>query len=131
LFDYEKWRPRFAEKQVKTIFLEVTPQKRSAKAARQLFGKVWENLGKKFLHPQKFACSCASAAAPKALHSVSGNTLQQVEAFKYLRVVFTSDGCQNKEIDTRIAKANTVLRELYCSVVAKRELSKTAELSIF
>ena len=57
LFEFEKWRPRFAEKQVKTIVLEVTPQKRSAKAARQLFGQVWENLGKNPLRPQKFACS--------------------------------------------------------------------------
>jgi len=36
-----------------------------------------------------------------------------------------------KEIDTRIGKANAVLRELYCSVVTKQELSKTAKLSIF
>jgi len=57
LFEFEKWRPRFAEKQVKTIVLEVTPQKRSGKVARQLFGQVWENLGKNPLHPQKFACS--------------------------------------------------------------------------
>ena len=62
---------------------------------------------------------------------MSGNTLQQVETFKYLRVVFTSDGSGNKEIDTRIGKANAVLREFYCSVVAKRELSKTAMLSVF
>ena len=35
----------------------VTPQKRSAKVARQLFWQVWENLGKNPLHPQEFACS--------------------------------------------------------------------------
>jgi len=40
LCGFEKWRPRFAEKQVKTIFLEVTPQKRSAKVARQRLGQV-------------------------------------------------------------------------------------------
>ena len=62
---------------------------------------------------------------------MSGNTLQQVETFKYLRVVFTSDGSRNKEIDTRIGKENAVLREFYCSVVAKRELSKTEKLSVF
>jgi len=56
LADFEKWCPRFAEKQVKTILLEVTLQKRSAKVARQLFGQVWENLGKNPLHSQKFAC---------------------------------------------------------------------------
>jgi len=32
-------------------------QKRSTKVERQLFGQVWENLGKNPLHPQKFACS--------------------------------------------------------------------------
>jgi len=53
---------------------------------------------------------------------VSGNTLEQVEKFKYFEVVFTSDGRRNKEIDTRIGKTNAVLRELYRSVVAKREL---------
>ena len=46
---------------------------------------------------------------------VSGNTLQQIEKFKYFGMVFTRDGRQNKEIDTWIGKANTVLKELYCS----------------
>jgi len=48
---------------------------------------------------------------------VCGNTLQVVETFKRL-----SDGNWNKEIDTRIGKANAVLR---------RQLSKTAKLSDF
>ena len=48
-----------------------------------------------------------------------------------LWVVFTGDGSRNKEIDARIGEANAVLRELYCSVVMKRELSKTAKLSAF
>jgi len=62
---------------------------------------------------------------------VIGNTLQQVEAFKYLEVVFTSDGSRNKLIDTLICKANPVLRVLYYSVVTKRQLSKNAKLSVF
>ena len=53
-----------------------------------------------------------------------------METFKHLGVVFTSDESRNKEIDTRIGKANAVLRELYRSVVAKRELSNTAKLSV-
>jgi len=53
LFDFEKCRPRFAEKQAKTIIFEVAPQKRLTKVARQLFGQVWENLGKNPLHPKK------------------------------------------------------------------------------
>jgi len=59
---------------------------------------------------------------------VSGNTLQQVEKFNHLVVVFMSDVSRNQEIDTRIGEANPVLRKLYRSVVTKRELSKTAEL---
>jgi len=51
--------------------------------------------------------------------------------FNYLRVLLTSDGRWNKEINTRIGKANAVQRELYRSVVTKLELSKTAKLSVF
>jgi len=67
----------------------------------------------------------------KCFLQVSGNTLQQVEAFKYLGVVFTSDESRNKGIDTLIGKANAVLRELHCSVVTKRKFSKNAKLSVF
>jgi len=54
---------------------------------------------------------------------VRSNTLQQVKKFKYLGVVFTSGGKQSKEFDIWIVKANTVLLELYCSVVTNQELS--------
>jgi len=36
---------------------------------------------------------------------------------KVARVVFTSDSRWSEEVDTRIGKANTVLRELYRSVL--------------
>jgi len=62
---------------------------------------------------------------------VSGNTLQQVEPFKDFGVIFTSNGNREREIETRIVKANADLREVYCSVVAKWELSWTAKLSVF
>jgi len=62
---------------------------------------------------------------------VSGNTLQQVENFKHLGVVYASDGRWSEESDTRIGKANTVLRELHRSVVTKRELSNNTKLSVF
>jgi len=64
---------------------------------------------------------------------VSGNcrnTLQQVENFKYLEEDFTSDGRRNRGIDTRIGKANAVLRDLYRFVVTKRELSNMEKLSV-
>jgi len=54
-----------------------------------------------------------------------------VETLKYVVEVFTSDGRQNEEIDTRIDKANAVLRELYRSVVIKREFSNAVKLSVF
>jgi len=54
-----------------------------------------------------------------------------VETFKDLGVVFTSDESRNKDIETRIGRANVVLPGLYCSVVTKRELSNTAKLSVY
>ena len=42
---------------------------------------------------------------------VSGNILQQVEKLKYLGVVFTSGESRSEEVDTRVGKANAVLRE--------------------
>ena len=49
--------PKVWRKTSEDHFLEVTPQKRTVKVARQLFGQVWENLGKNPLHPQNYACS--------------------------------------------------------------------------
>jgi len=48
--------------------------------------------------------------------------VQQGEQFKYLGVAFMSDGRRIKKIDTRIVKSKADLRELYRSVVTKREL---------
>ena len=62
---------------------------------------------------KKIEVLCLARRPRQCIPQVSGNTLQQVERFKYLRVVFTSDGNRNKEVDTRIGKANAVLRELY------------------
>ena len=62
---------------------------------------------------------------------VTGATMKQVEKFKYLAVAFTSDGRQDKELDTRIGKAIAVTRALHYSIVIKPELSKKAKLSIF
>jgi len=46
-------------------------------------------------------------------------------------MVFTNNGRLNREIDTRIGKANAYLCELYCSVVTKRELSTTGKFLVF
>ena len=67
---------------------------------------------------------------PKTGYAASeGNTLHQVEKFKYIMVVFTSDGRRSDEADGWIAKDNAVLHELYRSVVTKRE-SSTVKLSV-
>ena len=51
--------------------------------------------------------------------------------FKYLGVAFTSEGRQDKELDTRISKACTVMGALHYSVFMKRELSKKTKLLTF
>ncbi|KAL1267733.1 hypothetical protein QQF64_033096 [Cirrhinus molitorella] len=46
-----------------------------------------------------------------------------VEEFKYLGILFTSEGRMEREIDRRIGAAAAVMRLMYCSVVVKKELS--------
>ncbi|KAK3517857.1 hypothetical protein QTP70_021002 [Hemibagrus guttatus] len=62
---------------------------------------------------------------------VGGEVLPQVEEFKYLRVLFTSEGRMDREIDRRISAAAAVMRSMYRSVVVKKELSRKAKLSIY
>ncbi|XP_070399338.1 uncharacterized protein [Nothobranchius furzeri] len=61
---------------------------------------------------------------------VEGEALPQVEEFKYLRVLFTSEGRRDREIGRRIGSASAVMQTLSRSVVVKRELSQKARLSI-
>uniref|UniRef100_A0A8C9WAJ3 Reverse transcriptase domain-containing protein n=1 Tax=Scleropages formosus TaxID=113540 RepID=A0A8C9WAJ3_SCLFO len=62
---------------------------------------------------------------------VRGELLPQVEEFKYLGVLFTSEGKMERQVDRRIGAASAVMRSLYRSVVVKRELSRKAKLSIY
>ncbi|KAK3569488.1 hypothetical protein QTP86_031417, partial [Hemibagrus guttatus] len=62
---------------------------------------------------------------------VGGEVLPQVEEFKYLGVLFTSEGRMDREIDRRIGAAGSVMRSMYRSVVVKKELSWKAKLSIY
>ena len=79
----------------------------------------------------RFSAACESLQKAKSVYVASErNTLQYVEMNKYVGVPFTSDGRWNKVIDTRIGKANAVLRELNRSFVTNK-LSNTATLSIF
>ncbi|KAI3367396.1 hypothetical protein L3Q82_026250 [Scortum barcoo] len=61
---------------------------------------------------------------------VGGEVLPQVEEFKYLGVLFTSEGKIEREIDRRIGAASAVMRSVYRTVVVKKELSRKAKLSI-
>ncbi|XDV26977.1 hypothetical protein PO909_030586 [Leuciscus waleckii] len=62
---------------------------------------------------------------------VGGEFLPQVEEFKYLGVLFTSEGRLERETDRRISAASAVMRSMYRSVVVKKELSRKAKLSIY
>ncbi|KAK3533231.1 hypothetical protein QTP70_013673 [Hemibagrus guttatus] len=62
---------------------------------------------------------------------VGGEVLLQVEEFKYLGVLFTSDGRMDREIDRRIGAAAAVMQSMYRSVVVKKELSQKVKLSIY
>ncbi|KAI3372177.1 hypothetical protein L3Q82_007031 [Scortum barcoo] len=58
---------------------------------------------------------------------VGGEVLPQVEEFKLSRVLFTSEGKMEREIDRRIGAASAVMRSVYRTVVVKKELSRKAE----
>ncbi|CAM1296180.1 Uncharacterised protein r2_g546 [Pycnogonum litorale] len=64
-----------------------------------------------------------------AMH-VNGVPLERVEKFKYLGVVFTSDGRRDIKLDSRIAAAGAVLRQLQRPVLLRRELGVKAELAV-
>ncbi|TWW65163.1 hypothetical protein D4764_21G0000630 [Takifugu flavidus] len=62
---------------------------------------------------------------------VKEEILPQVEEFKYLGVLFTSEGRMQQEIDRQIGVASAVMWTLHRSVVVKREPSQKAKLSIY
>ncbi|KAK0141060.1 hypothetical protein N1851_021942 [Merluccius polli] len=62
---------------------------------------------------------------------VGDEILPQVEEFKYLMVLFTSEGRMEREIDRRIGAVSAVMQTLHGSVMVKRELSRKAKLSIY
>ncbi|KAK3508670.1 hypothetical protein QTP70_003319 [Hemibagrus guttatus] len=62
---------------------------------------------------------------------VGGEVLPQVKEFKYLGVLFTSEGRMDREIDRRIGAAAAVMQSMYRSVVVKKELSWKAKLLIY
>ncbi|TWW77426.1 hypothetical protein D4764_12G0008160 [Takifugu flavidus] len=72
-----------------------------------------------------------STSKSEAVVRVKEEILPQVEEFKYLRVLFTSEGRMEQEIDRRIGAASAVMWTLHRSIVVKRELSQKAKFSIY
>jgi len=62
---------------------------------------------------------------------VGSELLPQAKEFKYLGVLFTSEGKIERVMDRWIGAASAVMWALYQSIVVKRELSRKAKLSIY
>ena len=61
---------------------------------------------------------------------VGNEIFPQVEEFKYLGVLFTSEG-RMEQIDRQIGAVSAVMRGLHRPVVMKKEVSQKAKLSIY
>ena len=61
---------------------------------------------------------------------VGSELMPQAKEFKYLEVLFTSEGKMEREMDRWIGAVSAVIQVLYRSVV-KKELSRKAKLSIY
>ncbi|TWW78139.1 R2 Retrovirus-related Pol polyprotein from type I retrotransposable element [Takifugu flavidus] len=66
----------------------------------------------------------------ECLLRVKEEVLPQVEEFKYLGVLFTSEGRMEREIDRRIGAASAVMRTLHRSLVVKRAELKGEALDL-
>lgn len=62
-------------------------------------------------------------------HGVRGPLLRTVLEFKYFGFLFTTEGRMEREIERRISAVAIVMRSLYQSIVAKKEVSKKAKIS--
>ncbi|VDP15220.1 unnamed protein product [Soboliphyme baturini] len=68
--------------------------------------------------------------------TINEEAVEQVEKFKYLGTIFTSDGTESdgkleEEMERRIGVASAVLRELARPIVTKAELILKSKLSMF
>ena len=57
--------------------------------------------------------------------------MPQAKEFKYLGVLFTSEGKVERETDRRIGAAAAVKQTLHRTVLVKRELSRKEKLSMY
>ena len=74
---------------------------------------------------------CLSRHPVQCSFQTNGITLRHTEKPKYLGVTFSSDGRPDNELDTSIGKASAVMRQIYQSVVLKRELCTKVKLFVF
>ena len=85
-----------------------------------------------FISTSKSEAMVLSRKLMDCLLRVGNESLPQVKEFKYLGVLFTSEGTREREIGRRIGAAGgAVLHSLYRTIVTKRELSRKAKLSIY
>ncbi len=61
---------------------------------------------------------------------VGNESLPQVKKFKYLVILFTSEGTTERKIGQRIGTAGAVLHSLCSTVLTKVEMSQKARFSI-
>ncbi|TWW77636.1 R2 Retrovirus-related Pol polyprotein from type I retrotransposable element [Takifugu flavidus] len=94
------------------------------------FAAAYEAAGMK-ISTSKSEAMVLNRKKVECLLRVKEEILPQVEEFKYLGVLFTSEGRMEREIDRRIGAASAVMRTLHQSVVVKRELSRKAKLLIY
>ena len=62
---------------------------------------------------------------------LEGETLEQVDSYKYLGVIIKSNCSLKEEINQRISKATKVYGQLGNSIIGKKELTARAKMSIF
>ncbi|TWW78198.1 hypothetical protein D4764_11G0003190 [Takifugu flavidus] len=73
-------------------------------------------------------CQSLVRIAGSKSNSFPEEILPQVEEFKYLGVLFTSEGRMEREINRRIGAASAVMRTLHRSVVVKRFTGRSSFL---
>ena len=75
---------------------------------------------------------CLSTNPRQCMRQVNGNTLQQMDKFKYLWLVFTSDGRRSAmRLIGELAELTLFCVSFIALAATKQELSNTAKLSVF
>ena len=62
---------------------------------------------------------------------IGDQVIKQVEEWKYLRVIISSDGRMEKEVEARFASATRMVGGMSERVLRRRELSKSTKLPMY